>query len=52
MFAGTLPKYRFYLTVDWAFHGLGLTVANTYVSSVEDRGAGGTILPAIPAWRV
>jgi iron complex outermembrane receptor protein len=48
VFAGTLPKYRFYSTVDWAFHGLDITLANTYVSSVEDRGAGGTTLPAIP----
>lgn len=56
VFAGTLPKYRFYSTVDWAFHGLDITVGNTYVSSVEDTGAGGN-LPGIPvssysAWDV
>lgn len=47
VFAGTLPKYRFYSTVDWTFHRLDITVANTHVSSVEDTGAGGTS-PGIP----
>jgi len=47
VFAGTLPKYRFYSTLDWAFHGLDITLANTYVSSVEDTGPGGS-LPGIP----
>ena len=47
-FGGTLPKYRFYTTVDWAFHNLELTVANTYVSSTVDTGQNGTSTPLIP----
>jgi iron complex outermembrane receptor protein len=43
VFAGTLPKYRFYSTVDWGFHGLDITLANTYISSVEDMGPDGTL---------
>ena len=43
VFAGTLPKYRFYSTVDWDLHGLDVTAANTYVSSVQDTGAGGNL---------
>ncbi|HEX8756172.1 MAG TPA: TonB-dependent receptor plug domain-containing protein [Steroidobacteraceae bacterium] len=44
-FGGTLPKYRFYSTIDWAFHSLDLTVANTYVSSTVDTGQNGTSAP-------
>jgi hypothetical protein len=56
VFGGTLPKYRFYSSVDWAFHGLDITLANTYVSSVEDTGQNGN-LAGIPvssysAWDV
>ena len=46
-FGGTLPKYHFYSTIDWAFHSLELTVANTYVSSTVDTGQNGTS-PPIP----
>jgi iron complex outermembrane receptor protein len=38
---GTLPKYRFYTSVDWAFQGWDVTVGNTFISSVEDLGVGG-----------
>ena len=47
VFAGTLPKYRFYSTLNWSFHRLAVTLANTYVSSVEDTGLTGT-LPGLP----
>ena len=47
-FGGTLPKYRFYSTIDWAFHDLDLSVANTYVSSTVDTGQNGTSTPLIP----
>ena len=47
-FGGTLPRYRFYSTIDWAFHSLELTAANTYVSSTVDTGQNGTSLPTIP----
>lgn len=46
-FGGTLPKYRFYSTIGWAFHGVDLTVANTYVSATVDTGQNGTS-PPIP----
>lgn len=43
VFGGTLPKYRFYSTVDWAFHSVDVTLANTHVSSVEDTGQNGNL---------
>lgn len=43
VFGGTLPKYRFYSTVDWAFHNLEITLANTHVSAVEDTGQNGNL---------
>jgi len=43
VFGGTLPKYRFYSTVDWVFRSLEITLANTYVSSVEDTGQNGNL---------
>ncbi|MGH7105998.1 MAG: TonB-dependent receptor plug domain-containing protein, partial [Acetobacteraceae bacterium] len=46
-FGGTMPTYRFYSTVDWAFQGLDVTVANNYVSSTMDTGQNGTS-PPIP----
>jgi outer membrane receptor protein involved in Fe transport len=46
VFAGTLPKARFYTTVDWRYQSLDLTLANTYISGVDDAGAAGT-LPGI-----
>ncbi|HWV44982.1 MAG TPA: TonB-dependent receptor, partial [Nitrospira sp.] len=39
VFAGTLPRYRFYSTLDWSLQNLDITLANTYVSSVQDKGA-------------
>lgn len=47
VFAGTLPKYRFYSTLDWSYQNLDITLANTFISSVDDAGAAGT-LPGIP----
>ncbi|MFI4884222.1 MAG: TonB-dependent receptor plug domain-containing protein [Steroidobacterales bacterium] len=50
VFAGTLPKYRFYSTLDWSYQRLDITLANTYISSVNDAGAGGTgpVLVRVP----
>lgn len=51
---GTLPKYRFYTTLDWQRGPWNATVANTYVSAVTDIGPGGivfensTTLKAVP----
>jgi iron complex outermembrane recepter protein len=42
VFAGTLPKYRFYTTLDWSYQNLDITLANTYISTVTDAGQGGT----------
>ena len=38
---GVLPKFRSYSSVNWGYHGFDLTIANTYVSAVQDLGAGG-----------
>jgi iron complex outermembrane recepter protein len=43
VFGGTLPKYRFYSSLEWAFHSLDIMLANTYVSSVEDTGQNGNL---------
>jgi iron complex outermembrane receptor protein len=40
---GTLPKYRFYTTLDWSADHWNVNVGNTYVSSVRDIGAGGIV---------
>ena len=40
---GTMPKVRFYTTLDWATDHWGATLGNTYVSSVHDIGAGGIV---------
>jgi iron complex outermembrane recepter protein len=40
---GTLPKYRFYTTLDWASDHWGATLGNTYVSATHDIGAGGIV---------
>jgi iron complex outermembrane receptor protein len=51
---GTLPKYRFYSTINWKYQNWDATLANTYISSVKDIGPGGivfansTTLRAIP----
>jgi len=47
-FGGTLPKYRFFTTVDWAYRELDVTLSNTYVSSTVDTGLNGTSIPQIP----
>ncbi|MDE1963686.1 MAG: TonB-dependent receptor plug domain-containing protein [Xanthomonadaceae bacterium] len=53
VFAGTLPKYRFYSTLDWSYRNLDILLANTFISSVNDTGAAGT-LPgiAVPSYTV
>ena len=38
---GTQPKWKIYSTIDWQYKGLTLGVANTYIDSVIDEGAGG-----------
>ena len=40
---GTLPKYRFYSSLDWQLGAWNATLSNTYVSSVTDIGAGGIV---------
>jgi iron complex outermembrane receptor protein len=47
-FGGTLPKYRFFTTLDWTYHDVDLTLSNTYVSSTVDTGLNGTSTPTIP----
>ena len=41
VFAGTLPKYRFYTTLGWAYRNWAITLANTFISAVSDAGAAG-----------
>jgi iron complex outermembrane recepter protein len=54
VFAGTLPRYRFYSTLDWSYQNLDITLANTYISSVDDAGAAGTLpgisVPSYSVW--
>jgi iron complex outermembrane receptor protein len=54
VFAGTLPKYRFYSTVDWSYQNLDITLANTFIDSVQDEGAAGTLpgisVPSYSTW--
>ena len=45
VFGGTLPKRRFYSTIDWMYDDLDLTLANTYASGVQDTGASGILAP-------
>ena len=47
VFGGTLPRYRFYSMLNWLYHDVTLTLANTYASGVNDTGGSGT-LPPIP----
>lgn len=42
VFAGTLPKYRLYSTLEWSYRRLDISLSNTYISSVTDAGPGGT----------
>ena len=48
VFGGTLPKYRFYSTINWNYRDLDLMLGNTYASSVNDTGPNGTSTPQIP----
>ena len=47
-FGGTLPKYRFFTTLDWTYENAEITLNNTYVSSTDDTGVNGTSTPTIP----
>jgi iron complex outermembrane receptor protein len=47
-FGGTLPKYRFYTTLDWTYRNVDATLGNTYVSATKDTGLNGTSTPTIP----
>jgi iron complex outermembrane receptor protein len=40
---GTLPKYRFYTTLDWQWRQWDVTLGNTYASAVTDIGPGGIV---------
>ena len=40
---GTLPRTRFYSTVNWVHDKWTLLLGNTFVSSVADHGAGGIV---------
>ncbi len=51
VFGGTLPKYRFYTTLDWTYRDLDVTIGNTYASSVTDTGPNGTSNPPLPVNR-
>lgn len=54
VFAGTLPKYRAYSTLDWAYDNIDLTLANTYISKVYDTGVRGNLpgiqVPSYSVW--
>lgn len=45
VFGGTLPRYRFYSTLDWVYHDVDITLANTFASGVDDTGGSGTLAP-------
>ena len=47
-FGGTLPKYRFFTSLDWTRNDVDLTVSNTYVAATQDTGLNGTSTPTIP----
>jgi iron complex outermembrane receptor protein len=47
VFGGTLPKFRFYTTLDWTSDNWQATLGNTYVSPTDDTGPNGTSTPAI-----
>ena len=38
---GVLPRFRSYSTVDWTYGNFDVVIGNTYVSGVNDLGAGG-----------
>jgi iron complex outermembrane receptor protein len=39
---GTMPGYRFYSTLAWRYSAWDVLVGNTYISSVDDIGSGGS----------
>jgi outer membrane receptor protein involved in Fe transport len=45
VFGGTLPRYRFYTTLDWTYRDLDFTIGNTWVSATTDTGSGGNLAP-------
>jgi iron complex outermembrane receptor protein len=45
VFGGTLPKYHFYTSLDWAYGDFDFAVANTYLSTVTDTGPNGNLAP-------
>ena len=45
VFGGTLPKYHFYTTFDWAYRDFDVGLANTYLSAVTDTGTNGNLAP-------
>jgi len=47
-FGGTLPKYRFFSTIDWTYQGWDVTINNSYMSSTRDTGLNGVSTPTIP----
>ncbi len=38
---GSLPKYRFYTTLNWDYKNWDVTLGNTYASATIDQGTGG-----------
>jgi len=45
---GTLPRFRTYTTLTWTYRGASVTLANTFIPSVNDIGTGGDAeIPAI-----
>ncbi len=46
-FGGTLPKYRFFTSLDWRYRNVEFTVHNTYTSGTDDTGVNGTSTPPI-----
>jgi iron complex outermembrane receptor protein len=60
---GTMPGYRFYSTLAWRYSAWDVLLGNTYVSSVDDIGSGGSTfansttlkrirIPSYTAWDV
>ena len=50
VFGGTLPRYHFYTTADWAYQSFTFSIANTYLSGVTDTGPNG-VSPPLPVSR-
>jgi hypothetical protein len=47
-FGGTLPKYRFFTSLDWVPGDFDVTLSNTYASATQDTGVNGNSTPTIP----